>query len=128
MRKTDDNKFGAAIREARQRLKLSLQKVGVKLRKDDGTPVSPQYLNDLEHGRRNPPDEKIVAQMAKVLDIDPDTLLSLAGKGPVEVQEYLDHAPEERGNIGRLFRKAKEAGFTDWDALEKQIDGGGRKR
>lgn len=128
MRTLDANKFGDAIREARQRLKLSLQKVGEKLRKDDGTSLSPQYLNDLEHGRRNPPDEKLVAQMAKVLDINPDTLLSLAGKGPVEVQEYLEDAPEERGNIGRLFRKAKEAGFKDWGTLEKQIDGGGKKR
>lgn len=116
------------IREARQGLKLSLQKVGEKLRKDDGTTVSPQYLNDLEHGRRNPPDENLVKQMARVLALDVDTLLSLAGKGPAEVQEYLEQAPAERGNIGRLFRKAKEVGFKDWDALEKHIEGGGKKR
>src|SRR6266851_4578768 len=128
MRKHDVNKFGDTIREARQRLKLSLKAVGDKLRKEDGTNVSPQYLNDLEHGRRNPPDENLITQMAKVFALDAEKLLALAGKEPVEVQEYLEEAPEERGSIGRLFRKAREKGFKDWDSLEKQIERAEKKR
>ena len=114
--------FGDTIRIARQVHGLSLRELGERIRKPDGTSFSPQYLNDVEHGRRNPPDEAVVRQLATVLSLDPQTLLGQAGKEPEEIREYLADMPEEREVIGRLFRKARESKFKDWTAIESAID------
>jgi transcriptional regulator with XRE-family HTH domain len=116
------NIFGNHIRRARQAAKLSLRELGERVRKPDGTAYSPQYLNDVEHGRRNPPDEDTIRQLATALSIDPEVLLAEAGREPETVKEYLTAMPNEREVIGRLFRKAKEKGFTDWSRLERAMD------
>ena len=121
-------RFGDAVREARQRAGISLRELGERVKKADGSPMSPQYLNDIEHGRRNPPDEDVVRQMAKVLDLDVNVLLTLAGKEPSEIKEYLEDMPDKSESIGRLFRKAKEKKFSDWESLFDLIDKGGRKK
>lgn len=115
-------KFGDVVREARQRAHLSLRDLGDRMRRPDGTSLSPQYLNDIEHGRRNPPDESVIRRMAAVLGLDEQVLLSLAGREPEEIREYLAAMPEEREVIGRLFRKARQHGFKDWKRIEQQID------
>lgn len=116
------NAFGNHVRTARQSAKLSLRELGEKVRKPDGTAFSPQYLNDVEHGRRNPPDEDTIRQLARALDIDPEVLLAEAGREPEDVKAYLAAMPQEREVIGRLFRKARERGFKDWSQLERAID------
>jgi len=115
-------KFGDELKKARQRLGLSLRELGEKIRKPDGAAFSPQYLNDIEHGRRNPPDEALIRMLAEVLELDPEVLLARAGKGPKEFSEYLEAMPEEREVLGRLFRKAREQGFKDWSSVESAID------
>ena len=51
--------FGRIIAEARKGLGISQKDLAAKTRKEDGTPISPQYLNDIEHDRRDPPGEYI---------------------------------------------------------------------
>lgn len=116
------NPFGDAIRSARQARGLSLRELSEKVPKADGSTYSAQYLNDMEHGRRKPPDEQMIRDLARALDLDPEVLLALAGREPQEIRDYLTAMPEEREVIGRLFRKARERKFTDWEALEEQIE------
>lgn len=106
---------------------MSLRELGTRVRKPDGTPFSPQYLNDVEHGRRNPPEEVVIRKLAEVLGLDPEVLLAKAGKEPEEVRQYLKEMPGEREVIGRLFRKARAAGFKDWSKLESDIDKGKKR-
>ena len=79
--------FGAAITQARKNKGLSQKRVAAGTVKEDGLAISAQYLNDIEHDRRNPPSEHIVRQLADALDLDLDYLLFLAGRFPSDVLE-----------------------------------------
>ena len=79
--------FGEAITRARKEKKLSQKQVAAGTLKEDGQAISAQYLNDIEHDRRNPPSEYIVGQLANTLDLDLDYLLFLAGRFPADVLE-----------------------------------------
>ncbi len=79
--------FGEAITQARKEKKLSQKQVAAGTLKEDGQSISAQYLNDIEHDRRNPPSEYIVRQLADTLDLDLDYLLFLAGRFPSDVLE-----------------------------------------
>lgn len=117
-------RFGDFIRERRVFLKLSLRQVAEKIKKEDGDVLSPQYLNDIEHNRRNPPSEHIIEELASILEVDKNYLLALKGEPPTLVKNYLVEKPETGDALGRLFRKAKEKGFneSDWQDLIKQIE------
>ena len=43
----------------RKELKMSLNDVAVRVKKEDGQKISVQYLSDLEHGKRKPPSDLI---------------------------------------------------------------------
>ena len=79
--------FGEAITRARKDKKLSQKQVAAGTLKEDGQAISAQYLNDIEHDRRNPPSEYIVRQLADTLELDLDYLLFLAGRFPADVLE-----------------------------------------
>lgn len=79
--------FGEAITQARKDKGLSQKQVAAGTMKEDGLAISAQYLNDIEHDRRNPPSEHIVRQLADALDLDLDYLLFLAGRFPSDVLE-----------------------------------------
>ena len=79
--------FGEAITRARKDKRLSQKQVAAGTLKEDGQAISAQYLNDIEHDRRNPPSEYIVHQLANTLDLDLDYLLFLAGRFPADVLE-----------------------------------------
>ena len=79
--------FGEAITQARKDKKLSQREVAAATRKEDGVPISPQYLNDIEHDRRNPPGEFMIRQLSSLLELDSDYLLFLAGRFPSDLRE-----------------------------------------
>jgi transcriptional regulator with XRE-family HTH domain len=72
--------FGTQIAEARKALGLSQKDLAAKITKEDQQPISAQYLNDIEHDRRNPPSEDMIKQFAKHLKLEPEILFYLAGK------------------------------------------------
>ena len=47
--------FGTIISEARAAKGMSQKDLAAQLKKEDGAVISAQYLNDIEHDRRNPP-------------------------------------------------------------------------
>jgi transcriptional regulator with XRE-family HTH domain len=78
--------FGRTIAEARKKAKFSLRELADHIRKEDGFPISPQYLNDLEHDRRNIPADFMLQQFAQVLDIPIEILYYYAGEIPSELR------------------------------------------
>ena len=81
--------FGQIIAEARKALGISQKDFAAKIRKEDGEPISPQYLNDIEHDRRDPPSEFFIEQFAKHLKLRPEPLIAAAGMYPADIREQL---------------------------------------
>jgi transcriptional regulator with XRE-family HTH domain len=61
--------FGSTISQARKRALLSQRELAACVTKDDGKPISPQYLNDFERDRRTPPSDRLIQQLAQALGI-----------------------------------------------------------
>jgi transcriptional regulator with XRE-family HTH domain len=79
--------FGQMISKARKAMSLSQKDLaGIILKEEDGTPISPQYLNDIEHDRRSPTSDHLIRQFAKALDLDEGLLFVLAGKIPDDIR------------------------------------------
>jgi len=97
--------FGKTIAEARKALGISQKELAAQIKKEDGQPISPQYLNDIEHDRRNPPSEPILEQLAKELKLSKDRLLLAAGTLPEDLRELAAAEPEKAERALRAFRK-----------------------
>lgn len=80
-------KLGEEIRRARKARGLTQRETAAAVRKPDGEPVSPQYLNDIEHGRRNPSSGQMIRQLAQATGLDPDYAAFLAGRVPTDLLE-----------------------------------------
>ena len=78
--------FGQAIAQARQRVGLSQKDLATRVRKEDGKPISPQYLNDIEHDRRGAPSDHLIRQFARLLAIKVEYLYYLAGELPADIK------------------------------------------
>ncbi len=78
--------LGEVLAQARKDRNKSLKEIAARVKKEDGSPISPQYLNDIEHGRRAPSDF-VLGQLAKVYDFPPDYLHFLAGSIPTDLRE-----------------------------------------
>jgi len=77
--------FGQVIAEARKAANLSQRELAALIKKEDGESISPQYLNDIERDRRNPPSDFLIEQFAKELKIDVARLYYRAKKIPADV-------------------------------------------
>jgi hypothetical protein len=70
------------------------------------------------------PTPHILRELARVLELDYDTLLASAGAADVVVREYLEVHPQQTEAIIKLFRAAQQSGFKDWERLRKIIEQG----
>ncbi len=96
--------FGRFIAERRKSLGLSQKELAARIKKEDGTPISPQYLNDIEHDRRNPPPDYLLVQFADALKLPQDELFFRAGQLPADLQ--VDRYPPEKVRAAlKAFRK-----------------------
>lgn len=105
--------FGQAISSARKQLGLSQKDLAARVIKADGNAISPQYLNDLERDRRNPPSDYLLAQVAAALDLPRDYVYYLAGRYPEGVHDInydIEAVQEAFGAFRRVLRErsAKE--------------------
>lgn len=97
--------FGRIIANARKAAGISQKDLALKVHKEDGQVISPQYLNDIEHDRRNPPNEFIVEQLAKHLKLSTEYLTIAAGMLPSQLLEDMKAAePEHIQRAYRAFR------------------------
>ena len=101
--------FGEAITQARKEKRLSQKEVAASTRKEDGGAISAQYLNDIEHDRRNPPSEHIIRQLAVTLDLEEDYLFFLAGRLPSDVLD-LSRDREDISQAMKAFRRHLRGG------------------
>ena len=80
-----------------------MKKVCLEVKREDGQPISVSYLNDIEQGRRNPPEGYIVVQLAKVLGLDEDKLLGMAGKPAPDLEDEIRNP-----KMAALFRIVRD--------------------
>lgn len=104
MEKSEPTTFGAYVSEVRKSLKLSQKDLAQLILREDGVAISPQYLNDIEHDRRNPTSDHIIQQFAKALKVKADYLHYLSGKLPDEIRER-NLSEKEVEQAFRVFRK-----------------------
>jgi transcriptional regulator with XRE-family HTH domain len=99
--------FGETIAEARKALRLSQKEFAARVLKEDGSSITPQYLNDIEHDRRSPTTDHMIAALARALNQDPDYFFLLAGKiNPADVRRAAAAGPERANEAMLAFRKA----------------------
>ena len=96
--------FGQVIATARKELGFSQRELALKVIKDNGSPISAQYLNDIERDRRNPPGEPLLEQFARELSLDEDYLYFLAGKYPADMRAGTS-TPKQVKAAFRAFRR-----------------------
>ncbi len=72
--------FGEILAQARAQANLSQKDLAARLRKTDGTPISAQYLNDIERDRRAPPSNELIQQFASLLGVAEDVFFHHAGR------------------------------------------------
>ncbi len=81
--------FGQTIAAARKELGISQRELASRVVKEDGVPISAQYLNDIKRERRNPPGEHLLGQFAK------GTVHGLVETGVDHNPVYLSAASED---------------------------------
>ena|ERR1035437_825257 len=99
--------FGQLIREHRVKKGLSQKDLAAVIKKENGDPISAQYLNDIEFNRRKPPTAHFIKQLAQQLDVDEDALVVAAGRIPEDVQRAVLNNPSAPtiGEAFKAFRK-----------------------
>lgn len=96
--------FGDVIAAERKQKGWSLRQLADRVPGEAGGPVSPQYLNDIEHNRRIP-SELVIAGLAKALGLGKDYLFHLAGKLPPDLAGK-SASPEVIEAAYKAFRKS----------------------
>ena len=98
--------LGQAIVAARKLAGLSQKDLAAAIVKEDGAVgISPQYLNDIEHDRRRPNSDHMIAQFEKILRTDEGYLFVLAGKIPDDMRRHASD-PTKAAEAFRAFRKS----------------------
>jgi transcriptional regulator with XRE-family HTH domain len=93
--------FGQAIAEARKKKQLSQKQLAALIIKEDGSAISPQYLNDIERDRRNPPGEYFISQFSKVLNVPEEYFFFLANTIP---PKYRSASPDNPLQVREAFK------------------------
>lgn len=109
-------KLGDVISNARKQKGWSLRELAERVKKDDGSPISPQYLNDIEHGNRTPTGQ-LIDNLAKALMLDRDYLLILSGSQPEEMNKH----PEVAAEIVKAYRKHLQGDKSAFKSLPEVI-------
>jgi transcriptional regulator with XRE-family HTH domain len=91
--------FGQAIGELRRSRGLNQRDLAARVHKENGTPISQQYLNDIENDRRNPSSTILIGELAKALGVEPAYLSYVAGLLPQELHGLTEDAEELRRAI-----------------------------
>jgi transcriptional regulator with XRE-family HTH domain len=105
--------LGATLTDARVSKDLSLRELARKL------DLAPSYVSDVEMDKRTP-SEEVLRRWAKLLALDVDRLLALAGRMPAETERYLRREPA----AGALFRRLSKENLSEEQLrqLNRQID------
>ena len=99
---------GEVIARSRKDSGISQKELARRIKKEDGSPISPQYLNDIERDRRNPPSSYLLDRFAEELGLPHDYLHFLARQLPEDIAPG-DYGPQRVESAFKAFRKALQA-------------------
>ena len=101
-----DNKFGEFVSARRIEKEIGLREMAEIL------DISPSYFNDIEKGRRNPPNLSKIKEISQILQLSvqgTDDLIDIAsetrGEIPMDVTDYI----KENDIVKIALRKARKA-------------------
>ena len=98
--------LGGVISDARKKLGISQKGLAARIKRaEDDLPISAQYLNDIEHNRRVPGSDHMIAQFASALKLQESYLFFLANRVPAQLRN-LNPNPDE---VDRFVREAAVA-------------------
>lgn len=84
--------LGEVIARARKDKKLSQRELATRIKKEDGTPISAAYVNDIEHDRRNPASHHMIEEFANALGLEVKVLYFLMDRiPPYEYKQPVDY-------------------------------------
>jgi transcriptional regulator with XRE-family HTH domain len=106
----DQMTFGQAISSARKSRQLSQKQLASQILKEDGNPISPQYLNDIERDRRNPPGEYFISQFAKILEVPEEYFYFLAHEIPPKYRQDAPNSPIQVQEAFEAFARSYRRG------------------
>ena len=98
-----DQTFGLVISNARKNKAMSQKELAQMILREDGQPISQQYLNDIEHDRRSPSSDHMIKGFSEVLGIDKDWLYFLVDRLPDDIRKK--SSKEEVSEIMAAFRR-----------------------
>jgi transcriptional regulator with XRE-family HTH domain len=106
----DMSSFGNVVASARKNKGWSQKELATKvIKEEDQKPITPQYLNDIEHNRRSPTSNHLVKQFARVLEIDAEILFAVIGMLPEKERKLVSKStPHAVGEAFVAFRKTLE--------------------
>jgi transcriptional regulator with XRE-family HTH domain len=104
------------IEHARQGRRVTLRRLADQVRKEDGGLISAQYLFDIKTFHRVP-SPHVLRELARVLELDYDTLLAFVGAADTVVRAYREAYPQHIEKVIQLFRAAQQREVEDWDHL-----------
>lgn len=98
--------LGGVISDARKLLGISQKDLAARIKRaEDDQPISAQYLNDIEHNRRVPGSDHMIAQFASALGLQESYLFFLANRVPTQLRN-LNPNPDA---VDRFVREAAVA-------------------
>ena len=106
---TDNREISGAVRREREARKL-----GCGSWRNDR--VSPTYLSKVERDEFGPPAEEKVKAIAKILHLDADQLLALAGRVSSDISEIIKARPVA---LAALLRSTRGLGPEDIARLQQ---------
>lgn len=96
MEKRNPPTFGQIIADARRRAGLNLREAAKLIKKEDGEPISFQYLNDLEKDRRNPPADHLIDEISRVYKISRSYLYYQVRRIPSDFPVLIEERQAEK--------------------------------
>jgi transcriptional regulator with XRE-family HTH domain len=96
--------FGAYVQEHRLRHNWSQRELAQRV------PMDFTYVYKIEAGKMNPPSERIIAQLATVLEVPVDELLLLSRKVPRKLRRLMLEQPLLSELVYTLSKKALSEG------------------
>jgi len=102
--------FGQIITSARKSRQMSQKQLASLIIKEDGNPISPQYLNDIERDRRNPPGDNFINQFAKVLGIPEEYLFFIVHEIPPKYRKDVPSNPAVVREAFEAFERSYRRG------------------
>jgi transcriptional regulator with XRE-family HTH domain len=103
------------VQEQRKKLGLSQKELAQRIQREAIGPITQQYLNDIEHGRRNPPPPPVIELFAAALELPVTYLAFVARQFPPGIpRERID--PETFDREWQAFRKKLKPEHRETDS------------